>query len=34
MTIDENILIKYLDGTQTKSEQAEVEAWLAESPSK
>lgn len=32
MTIDENILIKYLDGTQTKSEQAEVEAWLAESP--
>lgn len=32
MTIDENILIKYLDGVQTESEQAGVEAWLAESP--
>ncbi len=32
MTIDENILIKYLDGVQTESEQAGVEAWLVESP--
>lgn len=32
MTIDENILLKYLDGTQTESEQAEVEEWLAASP--
>lgn len=32
MTIDENILLKYLDGAQTESEQAEVEEWLAASP--
>lgn len=32
MTIDENILLKYLDGTQAESEQAEVEEWLAASP--
>ena len=32
MLIDENILIKYLDGAQSESEEAEVEAWLAGSP--
>lgn len=32
MTIDENILLKYLDGTQSESERTEVEVWLAESP--
>lgn len=30
--IDDNILIKYLDGKASESEQAEVKAWLAESP--
>lgn len=30
-TIDENILIQYIDGTLSKQEQAEVESWLATS---
>lgn len=31
-TIDENILIKYIDGVLAGEEQAEVESWLADSP--
>lgn len=30
--VDDNILIKYLDGKASEDEQAEVKAWLAESP--
>lgn len=32
MTIDESILIKYIDGTLSEEEQAAVEVWLAASP--
>lgn len=32
MTVDEIILVKYLDGKATEPEKAEVEAWLAASP--
>lgn len=32
MIIDENILIKYLDGTLPEDERKQVDAWVAESP--
>lgn len=32
MTIDENILIKYLDGTLPEDERSQVDDWAAESP--
>lgn len=32
MSIDETILIKYIDGILTESERAEIEAWQAASP--